>query len=309
MRNLKCVVLGGGGFIGTNLCRHLRDRVGELRAFGRSRPFAQALKGVSWYEGSFTDTTELAYAVEGCDIVFHLISATTPASANLDTVHDLQVNVAGTLALLEMCRAGTVGRVVFVSSGGTVYGIPSQVPTPETAATDPITSYGIGKLAVEKYLGLYRHLHGIDHRILRVANPFGPYQTAHKRQGVIAAFLRRALADQPLEVWGRGDVVRDYVYVDDVVEALEKAAVHQGAERLFNIGSGVGRSLTEIIDDLGAVVGRPLETVFHEGRPVDVPVSVLDITRARNDLGWEPRTEWRDGLRRAWDWLRTAELE
>ncbi|MGQ9368833.1 NAD-dependent epimerase/dehydratase family protein [Azospirillum sp. ST 5-10] len=309
MRTMKCVVLGGGGFIGTNLCRHLRDRVGELRAFGRRRSFPDALKGVAWYEGGFSDTAALATALEGCDTVFHLISASTPASANLDPAQDLQANVAATLHLLEMCRTGTVGRVVFVSSGGTVYGVPRTVPTPETAATDPIAAYGIGKLAVEKYLELYRHLHRLDHRILRVANPFGPYQTAHKHQGVVAAFLRRALAGQPVEIWGTGDVVRDYVYVDDVVEALALAAVHDGGERLFNIGSGEGRSLAQIVADLGTVIGRPLEAVHHPARPVDVPVSVLDIARARSGLGWTPRTDWHDGLRRTWDWLRAVALE
>ncbi|WP_029008281.1 NAD-dependent epimerase/dehydratase family protein [Azospirillum halopraeferens] len=304
MRSTKCVVLGGGGFIGTNLCRYLLGRVAELRAFGYGPSFPDAVRGVVWHEGGFDDAGRLAAAVDGCDTVFHLISSATPASPVGDTVADL----TATLRLLELCRAGAVGRIVFVSSGGTVYGVPATVPTPEDAPTDPITAYGIAKLAIEKHLALYRHLHGLDYRILRVANPFGPFQTAGKGQGVIAAFLRRALAGQPVEIWGTGDVVRDYVYVDDVVEALVLAATHAGDERLFNIGSGVGRSLAAIVDDLGAVLGRPPEIVHREGRAVDVPRSVLDITRARHDLGWEPRTDWHDGLRRTRDWIAAAGL-
>ena len=126
------------------------------------------------------------------------------------------------LALFDICRNSGVKRIVFVSSGGTIYGPSAQIPISETAPTDPITAYGVGKLAIEKYLALYEHLFGLDYRILRVANPFGPFQIPLKNQGVIAALISRALKNEPIEIWGDGSVVRDYIYVDDVVAALEK---------------------------------------------------------------------------------------
>ena len=170
----SCIVLGGGGFIGANLCRRLASSGMRVRAFGRRCLFPEALEGVEWYQGDFTDAVLLASAIETFDIVYHLVHATTPHSANLDMAGDVQQNVISSLALMDISRNLGVKRIVYVSSGGTVYGPAAQIPTPETAPTDPITAYGISKLAIEKYLSLYQRLHGLDYRILRVANPFGP---------------------------------------------------------------------------------------------------------------------------------------
>lgn len=303
LSSLRCVVLGGGGFIGTNLCMNLAGRVDALSAFGRRQSFPEVLKGIDWKPGCFSDPSSLAAAVAGCDVVFHLIATTTPASANADILADLQANVAGTLRLLDVCRAERVRRVVFISSGGTVYGIPQQIPTPETAACAPITAYGISKLAIERYLALYEHLYGVEYRVLRVANPYGPFQVASKNQGVVAAFLRRALAGKPIEMWGDGSVVRDYLYIDDVVSALELAALHDGPERVFNIGSGQGHSLLDLLAEIEQVLGKKIPVHQHQGRAVDVPSSILDIQLAMTELGWVPRTSFMDGLRRTVAWF------
>lgn len=308
LSRLRCAVLGAGGFIGTNLCRALVGRVDSLRAFGRRQSFPEAMRGCDWMLGDFADSTCLSAAVAGCDVVFHLVNATTPASANVDKVADLKANVASTLHLLDACRETGVRRVVFVSSGGTIYGIPDQVPTPETAPTNPITGYGISKLAIEKYLGLYEHLYGLEYRVLRVANPFGPYQTALKNQGVIAAFVRRALAGKPIEVWGDGSVTRDYVYIDDVVEALMLAATHDGSGRIFNIGSGEGRSLNDIVASISKLLAVEIPVDRRPGRPVDVPVSILDTTLAAKDLNWRPRTVFEEGLGSTISWMKSIEM-
>jgi UDP-glucose 4-epimerase len=310
LESLRCVVLGGGGFIGTNLCRKLAGRVGELKAFGRRKSFPDALDGVEWLQGDFNDPLSVAAAIEGADIVFHLINATTPNNANIDKAADLRSNVGNTIHLLEACKSAAIKRVVFVSSGGTVYGIPQEIPTAEDSPCWPITSYGISKLSVERYLHLFEYMHGLDYRVLRVSNPFGPFQTAEKNQGVIAAFARRLVAGQHLEVWGDGTVTRDYLYIDDVVDALELAAIHEGPDRIFNIGSGVGRSLNEVIETLQTIESASgLEIERREGRMVDVPVTTLDIGRAARVLGWAPRVEFADGLRRTLDWVRDGRLE
>lgn len=303
LANRRCVVFGGGGFLGTNLCRSLVDKVEVLKAFGRRQSFPDAMKKIEWIPGDFTDSSTVAAAVAGCDTVFHLVTASTPASSNVDKIEDLQANVVSTLHLLEACREERVRRVVFVSSGGTVYGIPSIVPTPENASLDPITAYGISKLATEKYLALYEHLYGIDFRILRVANPYGPFQTSIRNQGVIAAFLHRALEGKPIELWGDGSVTRDYIYVDDVVDALEAAAVHTGHERVFNIGSGEGRSLLEIVDVIQKQLNVELDIRHFEARKADVPCSILDISRAEKDLHWKPKTPFLEGVARTIEWM------
>ncbi len=306
LSTMRCVVFGGGGFIGTNLCRSLIGKVDTLRAFGRRKSFPDALKGVDWIPGDFTDASALAAAVVGCDVVFHLVTSTTPASGNVDKIVDLQSNVVSTLHLLDACREERVRRVVFISSGGTIYGIPERIPTPEDSPLNPISAYGISKLAIEKYLALYEHLHGIEYRVLRVANPYGPFQTAMRNQGVIAAFLGRALGGKPIEMWGDGSITRDYVYIDDVVEALELAAVHNGRSRVFNIGSGEGRSLYEILTAIEQALGRPIDIRRFEGRKVDLPCNILDVGLAASDLGWRPRTNFLNGLEKTIVWMREA---
>lgn len=304
LSSMRCVVFGGGGFIGTNLCRALAGRVDTLRAFGRRQSFPEALEAIDWIPGDFKDPSALAAAVAGCDVVFHLITSTTPTSANVDKIADINSNVVSSLHLLEACRVERVRRVVFVSSGGTIYGIPHRIPTTENSPTNPITAYGISKLAIEKYLALYEHLYGLEYRVLRVSNPYGPFQTAMRNQGVIAAFLGRALAGKPIEMWGDGSITRDYIYIDDVVDALQLAALHEGPVRVINIGSGKGYTLRQIIAAIEKVLGLTVDIRQYDGRSVDVPCSILDVSSAAAELGWHPQISLTDGLEKTATWMR-----
>jgi UDP-glucose 4-epimerase len=300
----QCLVLGAGGFIGTNLCGHLLKRGAKVQGFGRSKDYPRALERVSWISGDFADRSTLARAVEGSELVFHLVGSRLPENSNKDPIGDLESNVLSTLHLLDICRWSAVRKVIFASSGGTVYGVAGQTPIPETAPTDPITAYGIGKLAIEKYLALYRHLHGLDYAILRISNPFGPFQGGYRKQGVIAAFIQQALNGETLEIWGDGEVVRDFVHIDDVVAAIAEAAVYAGPHRLFNVGQGVGRTVNQILADIEAVLGRgALPKRYKPSRMADVPVNVLDIGLIRRELGWQPRQDWLSSLRSTADWL------
>jgi UDP-glucose 4-epimerase len=304
MRGRRCLVLGAGGFIGTNLCRHLVELGAEVRGFGRSSSFPEALAEVEWIAGDFADRTAVARAVHNIELVFHLVGGSLPESSNRDPVADLSANVVNTLHLLEACRRSEVQKLVFASSGGTVYGIPGQIPIPESAPTDPIAAYGISKLAIEKYLALYRHLHGLDYAVLRMANPFGPFQTGERKQGAIAAFVRQALAGNTLEIWGDGEVVRDFVYISDVAEAFAAAARYRGPHPVFNVGQGEGHSINQILADIELVLGRGgLAKRYLPSRLADVPVNVLDIGLIERELGWRPRTDWLAGLRATVDWI------
>jgi UDP-glucose 4-epimerase len=261
------------------------------------------MPGVRWTAADFADRQTLAAAIETADFIFHLASSSTPSSANADPIADVNANLIGTLGLLEICRVRPVRRIIFISSGGTVYGVTTVTPVLETTPTDPITAYGIHKVAIEKYLALYRHLYGLDYVVLRVANPYGPMQLSRKNQGVVASFIQRALAAEPVEIWGSGEVVRDFVYIDDVVRALLMAAVHDGPSRLFNVGSGQGMSINAIANDIEHVLGRgPLQRIHRPARAADVPVNVLDISRIQKEMNWVPRVEWLDGLRATIAW-------
>jgi UDP-glucose 4-epimerase len=256
--------------------------------------------------GDFLNYGDLARALSGIEVVFHLISTTLPKPSNDNPVYDVETNLVGSLRLLELCRAHRVRKVVFSSSGGTVYGVPATVPIAEAHPTEPLCSYGIQKLAIEKYLQLEHALHGLDYCILRPSNPYGERQRTDVAQGAIAVFLERALRGEPIEIWGDGSVVRDYVYVGDVAEAFVRAVSYEGAQRVFNVGSGTGTSLKELIEKIGALLGRKPAVDYRPARRVDVPINVLDSSAAARHLGWRARTPLAQGLQRTCDWMRAA---
>jgi UDP-glucose 4-epimerase len=302
-----CLVLGGGGFIGTHLCLGLAQCGARVHGFGRRPAYPEALHGIRWTTAEFTDRAALARAIDGSEIVFHVLGGTTPESSNKDPVADLQNCTFASLEMLEICRVSNIRKVVFVSSGGTVYGLPAAVPIPETASTQPICAYGISKLAVEKYLYLYRRLYGLDYAVLRVANPFGPYQRPDRRQGVIAAIIYRILQNEPVEIWGDGQVMRDFIYIEDVVRALIEVVGYCGPFRTFNVGSGIGRRILDVVGDIAVVLEKPRITpVYKAGRVTDVPVNVLDITLIEKELGWRPNTEWLDAIGATARWLHST---
>ncbi len=305
---MKCVVLGGAGFLGSHLTDTLLTAGYEVRVFDRpnvtrAKPLTQSHE-VEWLEGDFLNKKDLAAALVGCDIVYHLVSTTLPKTSNDNRLYDLETNVAGTLTLLDLVRASRPSmKIVFASSGGTVYGIPREVPIKETHPTDPICAYGIGKLAIEKYLHLYHVLDGIEYRVLRLANPYGEGQRTTSGQGIITACLDKILRGEPIEIWGDGRVVRDYLYVGDAMEAFLKVTAYSGVHRVFNIGSGEGKNVLEVLSAVEAVAGRHLPRRVLSGRDFDVPANVLDISRAHEHLGWQPRTSLHQGLERTFTWL------
>jgi UDP-glucose 4-epimerase len=298
-----CLVLGGGGFIGTNLSRGLRAAGARVTGFGRRPRYPEALAGIDWIEGDFTDPAAVRQAVSGVDLVFHLLGAGLPEPSNRDPSSTVTDAILPSLNLLEACRDAGCRKLVFISSGGTVYGRTGGVALTEAAPTDPISAYGVSKLAVEKYVQLFHHLYGLDYAILRVSNPFGPFQSAVHGQGLVASLLRNVLTGEPVEIWGDGSTVRDYLFVDDLIDAILAAAAHRGTHRLFNVGSGAGRSVRDVVRDVAAISGRGFKEVCYlPARAADVPHNVLDPGLIARELGWRPRTEWLDGLRTTLAW-------
>jgi UDP-glucose 4-epimerase len=298
----SCLVLGGAGFIGSHLAEALLQAGHRVRIFDRPHldrlPAFLQRREFEVFTGDFLNPRTLSPALEGSEIVFHLVSTTLPKNSNDNPMYDVESNVMGTLRLLELCRQQGVRKVVFASSGGTVYGVPRSVPIAESHPTDPICSYGIHKLAIEKYLQLNHRIYGLDYCVVRPANLYGPRQRLDIAQGAVAVFLDRALRGKPIQVWGDGSVVRDYLYVGDAAEALVKAAAFGGDPRIFNIGSGVGTSLTQLINEIEALLGRSVAVDYTAARTLDVPANVLDASLARRHLGWAPGTSLAEGLRR-----------
>lgn len=305
---MKIAVFGGGGFIGSTIVDRLLRDGHELRIFERPRviPYRQftSSERVEWVQGDISSIRDVGDAVQGVDIVMHLVSTTLPKNSNDDPIYDVQSNVIATLQMLNAMVTHKVTRMVFISSGGTVYGSPKYLPIDEKHPTDPLVSYGITKLAIEKYLQVYRHLHGIRSIVLRVANPYGERQRIETAQGAVGVFLHRAISNLPLEIWGNGSVTRDYIHVTDVAEAFIRAMNYSGEEHCFNISSATGTSLNELVGMLETVLSRPVLVNHLPGRAFDVPTSVLANQLAQKELQWAPTVSMQDGLARTARWMK-----
>ena len=304
---MKIAVLGGGGFIGSAIVDRLladghcirvfeRPRIAPYRSFG-------AQEKVEWTHGDFMSQHDVRNAVRGVDAVMHLVSTTLPKSSNEDPIFDVQSNLVASIQLLRLMVEEHVGKIVFISSGGTVYGRPRYLPMDELHPTEPQVSYGITKLAIEKYLSMFHRLHGLKPVILRVANPYGMRQRVDTAQGAVAVFLDQALRGQPVEIWWDGSVERDYIHVSDVAEAFARALTYEGAGQVFNVATGQGTSLNELLRIIEAVTGVHVKVSCKPGRPFDVPVSILDNRRAREELGWSPAIGLREGIVRTARWI------
>ncbi len=305
---MKILIFGGGGFIGSTISDRLLSEGHSLRIF--ERPRVQAYRkftdseAVEWIAGDLSSTHDVNIAVLGVDAVLHLVSTTLPKNSNEDPIYDVQSNIVGSLHILDAMVAHSVRTIVFISSGGTVYGNPLYVPVDENHPTNPIVSYGITKLAIEKYLQMYERIHGIKAITLRVANPYGERQRIETAQGAVGVFLHHALIGVPIEVWGDGSVTRDYIHVSDVAKAFSKALQYGGTQRLFNVSSSVGTSLNELICILENVLQVSIERHHLPSRSFDVPVNVLCNELARSELGWTPAVSMAEGIARTAAWLK-----
>lgn len=306
--SMKCIIFGGGGFIGSTIADRLLMDGHELKIFERPRvePYRKftASERVEWIAGDLQSAHDVSEAIAGTDVVLHLVSTTLPKNSNDDPIYDVQSNLVATLQMLNAMVVRKIPKIVFISSGGTVYGIPKYLPIDEQHPTDPLVSYGITKLAIEKYLHLFEHMHGIRAITLRVANPYGERQRIETAQGAVGVFLHHALKDVPIEIWGDGSVARDYIYIGDVAEAFVRAVDYSGPKSVFNISSGAGTSLNELIVMLEKVLGKSIERHYLPARPFDVPVSVLSNDLAREELQWAPSTSMHDGLSRTAEWMK-----
>lgn len=298
------LVLGGCGFIGSHVVDRFLAEGHPVRVLSRSPEiFRPPLPGVDYRFGELGNQTFLEECLRGVDVVIHLVSTTTPKDSNEDMAFDIESNLIQTVRALRSCVRAGVTKMVYCSSGGAIYGNPNNCPVAEDAPTSPLCSYGVVKLAIEKYLELFGNLEGFQSVSLRVSNPFGPRQNPLGHQGVVAAILDRIHRGLPISVWGDGSVVRDFFYVGDLAEAIFRAALQDTPSRVINIGSGVGLSLRDLLAVVRRELGVDFEVCYEPGRAFDVREIYLDISRAEAELGWKPKTALCDALRKTWEFV------
>lgn len=295
----RIVLVGGSGFIGSNLALALsRDSTKSVLVAGR-KPGTASLLGrlpqVGFHRIEFGPATDYTSLFQRDDVVVHLVSSTTPGTPNTDISGEFD-DIASTARMLDACVAVGVSKVIYVSSGGTVYGT-TNGKSKEGDSLNPISTYGLQKVAIEKLLGVYGHQHGLDYRIVRPSNPYGPWQDPKKGQGIVGVFVRNALVGKPLVLYGKRDTVRDFICIDDLVEGMRRVLNYEGVHRVFNLGSGEGLSMNRIAEEVRLQI--PGTTIAHaEGRSADVPLNILDMTLFEGEMGPLPRTEIEYGVKK-----------
>jgi UDP-glucose 4-epimerase len=296
---MKIALIGGAGFIGTNLAIHL-SKTDEVTVIDREEKYFKTRKSlnlpISYLVAPFELTADFDSQIAGQDIVYHLASTVIPGNSNQDIGTELESNVIVTCKLLDACVRQGVKKVVFISSGGAIYGKKGICPIKEDTVTYPITSYGVQKLAIEKLLYLYRYQKGLDYRIIRLANPYGPYQRPNGKLGVVTTFVYKALTTGRLEVYGDGSVIRDFIYIEDAIKGIQKIMDGENDIRVFNLGSGKGTSVNQVIDAIKSTIRQDLSVEYIAGRTTDVPVNYLDISRYERIYGKLDPVELEEGI-------------
>ncbi len=286
---MNTVIIGAAGFIGTNLAIRL-SKDNHLILVDRNPSYFDHIKALhlpntDYYVDELTCNTVFDKFIKKDDIVYHLFSTSVPTTSNQQISQELEANVVFSSNLFETCGRQGVKQVVFISSGGTVYGVEGKSPYSEESVTNPITSYGLQKISIEKLLYLNHYLYGFDYKIIRLANPYGPYQRPNGVLGAITTFVYRALKDEKIIVYGDGTVVRDFIYIDDAIEGILKISNQQSKYNLYNLGSGRGTSIKEVLDILPGVLGKEVKIEYTPARGVDVPINYLDISRFEKQFG------------------------
>lgn len=304
-------IIGGAGFLGKNLarmlCRQNKCRVSvadTALSYWESMSIPEA-ETIPFFEQPFGINSNYKPFLSNQDVIFHLASTSFPAISNVNIREEIEENVIGSIRLLDACQECGVGKVIFFSSGGTVYGKSEPCPLSETAQTNPITAYGVQKLTTEKLLYLYSKIYGLKVKIVRLANPFGPYQRPNGKLGAATTFIYKALCGEEINVYGDGSVVRDYIYVEDALNAALKIAWDDSdMEHIYNIGSGRGTSLNALLKLIQSTLNIPLHVSYFPGRDVDVPANYLDISRYENRYGSLVTVSMEEGIRKTAQYLK-----
>jgi UDP-glucose 4-epimerase len=307
----KIVVLGADGFIGKNLIRKLASNsADEIVAFDRFSAYQHHLEhpfnsypNVTITPGDFFNRADVTNVLKNADFVFHLISVTTPATANDDPFIDVETNIRGSIELFELCSHHKVKKIVFLSSGGTVYGDIDSDSINEMTLTEPRSPYGISKITIEHYLRYFKFTTKLNYIVYRVANPYGPGQNVNGKQGVIPIFMHKVLNEEPVSIFGDGGMVRDYIYISDLIEMIAGSYAKDNIYNEYNLGCGRGESVNDIVLAIEKCTGKNIERAYLPKPSTFVDRSVLDIGRFVNEFGIKPRTNLEAGIQETWKYV------
>jgi UDP-glucose 4-epimerase len=303
------LVTGGNGFIGSHLVNQLAShedhRVTVFDLY--PRPYDCLPMGVQFIQGNLSDTNLVRRTLvdQGIEVIYHLAWTTIHETALKNPISDIEQNLVPSVNLLEACLEAGVKRFIYLSSGGTVYGIPEMLPVREDHPTRPINAYGVTKLALEKYVQMYSYLYGMNYVIFRPSVPYGPCQNPHRRQGAVSVFIYHALRGMPVDIWGDGEVQRDYFYISDLSKALLAVLnLPLATNAVINLGGNQLITLNQLVTAIEQTLKVKIQVRYEAGRKFDIPRLQLDTHSASELLQWQPQVSLLEGIARTVEWIR-----
>lgn len=306
MENNGILILGGAGFVGRSLLGRLSDGQTNIYVIVRENHSMPRLPGVQYYVGALDDVELLNDLLPKCRVVLHLASGTTPGSSFQKPSVEAELNIMPTLRFLEVLQDYNDLLLIYMSSGGAVYGDVAADKVNEETNLAPLSYYGAGKASIEKFITAFCHQTGQSGIILRPSNVYGPGQIPRAGFGLIPTLFQRVVEKKPLEIWGDGEIIRDYVYIDDlnqlIIKLIEKGSECEGVN-FYNAGTGRGYTVNQLCEMVEVVTQSSLERKYFMSRAVDVKRIIMDITKVKQDYEWRPQVDLLTGLKRTWAWF------
>lgn len=298
----EILLLGGGGFVGQALARTLLRNGHNVRRVD-TKPMHSLGDQDRVFTGNISEPAFIAKHLNSCVTLIHLASATTPSTSAISPYLEVEENIGPTLQLLELAQHADLRHFIFISSGGTVYGNPTRLPARESDPITPQSYYAASKAAIESFLQAYQHLSGKVVTILRPSNLYGPGQPLRSGFGIIRTMLESIRTGQPITIFGDGEHVRDYLYIDDMITACCRL-IERGCDNgTFNVGASVGTSINRLHQTIENIVGKRLPLEQLPARALDVREIILDNTKLAHATGWTPTVSLEEGITRTWQWL------
>lgn len=302
------LILGGNGFIGSNLAEFFVNNGENVIVFDRKISDYQNLYYISnrikIIKGNFnnSETIEKVFDKNQINIVIHLISNIIPG-----TPFNIAINTTeliSTMKLIDIMRRKGVNKLIFFSSGGAVYGINEKNINRENDQTKPISFYGRLKLSIEKYIQMCHNTDKLNYIILRPSNAYGKNQNIYGNQGIIAVTFGNLIQNKKIEIWGNGEIIRDYIYIDDLCRALLLLIKNQKWNDIYNVGSGKGTSINKVLEIIKKITNINFNIHYKEGRNIDMPVNILDVSKLKNNINWGHLTDLEQGIEIMWEGLK-----
>lgn len=306
---MKTIIFGGAGFLGSSIAKGLLGKNDEIVVFDLRSPKSDLMrkKGIQVIEGDLLKTDDAAISFEGVDFVVHMASVTSP-SESMENPEKDRMNLTISQRIFEKAISAGVKRILYPSSGGTIYGMPEKLPVDETLTPNPKIPYAITKVQIEQKLTEMCEDSGTIPLIFRYGNPYGPNQYPARGTGVITAWLEKIRDGKPIDLYGGGEAARDYIFIQDATDACLLASDSARAKGVYNIGSGVPTTLQTIIETMKKVTGRKIEINALPLRSNDKVSKIsLDIQKAEKDFGWKPKISLEKGIEATWRWVMDGE--